>query len=325
MEKVFMDENSSDQNLKCSNCNAEVTPGTRFCTECGTPVEEVIVKDDSDMQPPSLEEIGDDEGQDKKAICPKCYTEVPSGMRFCTECGTKVEAVPSSTQPTVCPKCYADVPSGVRFCTECGTKIEAAVNSTQETICPKCYTEVPPGTQFCTECGTKIGQVTLNQSTCPKCYADVAPGVRFCTECGTSLEAKTKTGPTSSDISRELKKRREEKGTIITPETEDAVESVMESGKGFMKGVGGFLNKASSSLEDNLNNLSGSSKATPSSSDINLKLKKRREMKKINPGYLVCDSCGSYYQLQPGENPDDFSDECDCGGRLNHKESLPDS
>lgn len=273
-----MDENSSDQNLKCSNCNAEVPSGTKFCTECGTAIEE-IPKDTEEMY--------------KGVICPKCYTEVPSGLRFCTECGTKVEAVTSSTQPTTCPNCYAEVPSGVRFCTECGTKIEAAVNSTQETICPKCYTEVPPGTQFCTECGT-------------------------------SLEAKAKTGPTSSDISRELKKRREEKGTIVTPETEDAVESVMESGRGFMKGVGGFLNKASSSLEDNLNNL-GSSKVAPSSSDINLKLKKQRAMKKINPGYLVCDSCGSYYQLQPGESPEDFSDECDCGGRLNHKESLPDS
>jgi|GEM_PF-425303 len=304
-----MDENSSDQNLKCSNCNAEVPSGTKFCTECGTAIEE-IPKDTEEMY--------------KGVICPKCYTEVPSGLRFCTECGTKVEAVTSSTQPTTCPNCYAEVPSGVRFCTECGTKIEAAVNSTQETICPKCYTEVPPGTQFCTECGTKIGQTTVTPSTCPNCYADLEPGVRFCTECGTSLEAKAKTGPTSSDISRELKKRREEKGTIVTPETEDAVESVMESGRGFMKGVGGFLNKASSSLEDNLNNL-GSSKVAPSSSDINLKLKKQRAMKKINPGYLVCDSCGSYYQLQPGESPEDFSDECDCGGRLNHKESLPDS
>lgn len=303
-----MDENSSDQNLKCSNCNAEVPPGTSFCTECGTAIEEI---------PKGTEEM------DKGVICPKCYAEVPSGLRFCTECGTKIETVGTSSQPTTCPKCYAEVPPGTRFCIECGSKIEA-VATTQETICPNCYAEVSPGTQFCTECGTKIGQTTVNPSTCPNCYADLEPGVRFCTECGTSLEAKAKTGPTNSDISKELKKRREEKGTIVTPETEDAVESVMESGRGFMKGVEGFLNKASSSLEDNLNNL-GSSKGTASSSDINLKLKKRRAMKKINPGYLVCDSCGSYYQLQPGESPEDFSDECDCGGRLNHRESLSDS
>lgn len=229
----------------------------------------------------------------------------------------------TSNQPSICPNCYAEVTPGTQFCTECGTKIEA-VATTLETICPKCYTEVTPGTQFCTECGTKIGQTTVTPSTCPNCYADLEPGVRFCTECGTSLEAKTKTGPTNSDISRELKKRREENGTIITPETEDAVESVMESGRGFMRGVGEFLNKASSSLEDNLNNL-GSSKGTSSSSEINLKLKKRRAMEEVNPGYLICESCGGYYQLQPGESPEDFSDECDCGGRLNHTELLPDT
>ena len=32
--------------------------------------------------------------------------------------------------------------------------------------------------------------------------------------------------------------------------------------------------------------------------------------------YLVCDKCGSYYELQPGESQDDFTDECECGGKL---------
>lgn len=41
VEKVFMDENRSAPNLKCNNCNAEVPPGTRFCTECGTAIEEI--------------------------------------------------------------------------------------------------------------------------------------------------------------------------------------------------------------------------------------------------------------------------------------------
>lgn len=38
--------------------------------------------------------------------------------------------------------------------------------------------------------------------------------------------------------------------------------------------------------------------------------------------YLVCDKCGRYYQLQPGESPDDFSDVCECGGKLKCHESL---
>jgi hypothetical protein len=35
--------------------------------------------------------------------------------------------------------------------------------------------------------------------------------------------------------------------------------------------------------------------------------------------YLVCDSCGGYYQLGDDEEPEDFSDQCDCGGRLEYR------
>jgi hypothetical protein len=39
-------------------------------------------------------------------------------------------------------------------------------------------------------------------------------------------------------------------------------------------------------------------------------------------GYLICDKCGGYYEIQDGESPEDFSDECDCGGKLVYSESL---
>jgi hypothetical protein len=39
-------------------------------------------------------------------------------------------------------------------------------------------------------------------------------------------------------------------------------------------------------------------------------------------GYLVCHDCGGYYQLQPGESPDDFSDTCECGGELKYYEDI---
>ena len=35
-------------------------------------------------------------------------------------------------------------------------------------------------------------------------------------------------------------------------------------------------------------------------------------------GYLVCDKCGGYYKLQPGESPDNFGDQCECGGNLKY-------
>jgi len=39
-------------------------------------------------------------------------------------------------------------------------------------------------------------------------------------------------------------------------------------------------------------------------------------------GYLVCNKCGRYYQLQNGETPGDFTEECECGGKLRYVESL---
>jgi hypothetical protein len=39
-------------------------------------------------------------------------------------------------------------------------------------------------------------------------------------------------------------------------------------------------------------------------------------------GYLVCDNCGGYYELQPGETPEDFTDECECGGKTKYFETL---
>ncbi|BDZ71593.1 hypothetical protein [Methanobacterium petrolearium] len=39
-------------------------------------------------------------------------------------------------------------------------------------------------------------------------------------------------------------------------------------------------------------------------------------------GYLICVKCGGYYELQPGEKPEDFSNECECGGELIYSERL---
>lgn len=63
-----------------------------------------------------------------------------------------------------------------------------------------------------------------------------------------------------------------------------------------------------------------------SGDEINKKLKERKKEKgKVkktdNRGYLVCDSCGGYYELQKGESPFDFQ-ECECGGNLKYKKPI---
>jgi hypothetical protein len=42
-------------------------------------------------------------------------------------------------------------------------------------------------------------------------------------------------------------------------------------------------------------------------------------------GYLECENCGGYYELDEGESPEDFDLTCNCGGKLNHQYRFDDS
>jgi heat shock protein HtpX len=44
--------------------------------------------------------------------------------------------------------------------------------------------------------------------------------------------------------------------------------------------------------------------------------------KQVGNGYLVCDKCNRYYELQPSESPDDFTDKCECGGKLEYRDRI---
>jgi membrane protease subunit (stomatin/prohibitin family) len=49
-----------------------------------------------------------------------------------------------------CPVCNAPLPAKVKFCPECGAKIDA------ENHCTKCGARLSPDAKFCAECGTKV-------------------------------------------------------------------------------------------------------------------------------------------------------------------------
>lgn len=51
------------------------------------------------------------------------------------------------------------------------------------------------------------------------------------------------------------------------------------------------------------------------SNEINQILSNYNGYEQSAGGYLVCEDCGGYYQLQPSESPSDF-DFCECGGQL---------
>ena len=47
--------------------------------------------------------------------CPKCRFENREGVKFCEECGTKMDLV--------CPSCGAKIPTAKKFCGECGYQL----------------------------------------------------------------------------------------------------------------------------------------------------------------------------------------------------------
>lgn len=58
-------------------------------------------------------------------ICKKCGQELPSGAKFCTNCGEKIK---ETSEFKVCPKCGAKYKKDAKFCTTCGYAFGGNVN-----------------------------------------------------------------------------------------------------------------------------------------------------------------------------------------------------
>ncbi len=220
----------------------------------------------------------------------------------------------NSKETIFCTECNAEIPKISKFCFECGKPVKPETQDQPNEIitCPNCHTELSPGLNFCTECGVKVGQKSGDTEKCPECSSEISPGLQFCTKCGASLKAKR--SPTSADINERLRQKRESNGFKNPPKDEN-VEQFISSGKSVVKEFGGILNQAVDDLGQMID------AAGNSNSKKNPEIKPRVKPK-LSPGYLVCDNCGGYYHLQPGESADDFTSECECGGVLEHKISL---
>jgi membrane protease subunit (stomatin/prohibitin family) len=79
--------------------------------------------------------------------CPTCGKPNAAGIKFCGECGGKMEVAPAAT--VACVKCGASLREGAKFCNECGT-------SQEKQKCANCQNELNAGAKFCNECGTKV-------------------------------------------------------------------------------------------------------------------------------------------------------------------------
>jgi hypothetical protein len=67
--------------MNCPKCNAELTPGERFCGECGQPMAAVVA-------PPLPVDRG---------VCPNCGAKREPDKRFCGECGKDFRAAPEAS------------------------------------------------------------------------------------------------------------------------------------------------------------------------------------------------------------------------------------
>ena len=64
--------------------------------------------------------------------CPQCRFENREGVRFCEDCGAKLELS--------CSACGAAVPPGRRFCGNCGQALSQPVGSASRFQSPQSYT-----------------------------------------------------------------------------------------------------------------------------------------------------------------------------------------
>ena len=74
--------------------------------------------------------------------CLKCSSLIRKGMKFCGNCGEKVES------GLVCPQCGYENSDGMRFCGNCGYKLIKQ--------CAACGAENDVMQKFCGNCGNRL-------------------------------------------------------------------------------------------------------------------------------------------------------------------------
>jgi membrane protease subunit (stomatin/prohibitin family) len=87
---------------------------------------------------------GQQQPQAATVACPTCGKPNAAGIKFCGECGGKMEVA-----QVPCVKCNASLREGAKFCNECGA-------SQEKQKCANCQHELNAGAKFCNECGTKV-------------------------------------------------------------------------------------------------------------------------------------------------------------------------
>jgi rRNA maturation endonuclease Nob1 len=243
--------------------------------------------------------------------CNNCSAESPAGSIYCTECGNPLPKKRTNTESmkSVCPHCYAEFDDDIDFCKECGTKTKKITYESDITICLRCYSEIGSDLKYCPVCSSCINSNTSSDKLCPKCLKEVPPGRPYCLYCGTPVDAKksltTKIREKLKSHRDSIKKNPQDQPLISTPSTRN---DSIQTGDNYV-------------IDEEVGKTSAPQHPPISWEKVNQIIEDEKE-KDLKPGYLICNSCGDYYELKLGESPDEFICECSCGGILVHKLEL---
>lgn len=163
----------------CGNCGSMIPAGTKFCPECGAPVQipqpagqrpDVRpVQNGANAGRPSGSSdnagartgssarfeapLKKNAGTHTENVCPQCGKPVSKGAKFCTACGSTISAAAPSvgsaaaTAPDVNSKGTSS---------NAGSSITASQKRAGKKICPSCGAEVEEKSKFCLKCGQKF-------------------------------------------------------------------------------------------------------------------------------------------------------------------------
>lgn len=90
------------------------------------------------------------------------------------------------SQMLKCQKCDMENDPNVKFCANCGNKLQAPVEIQKTIACNQCGKENDASAKFCDDCGNKLAHAQ-QPVICPHCGAENGGNVKFCSKCGTGL------------------------------------------------------------------------------------------------------------------------------------------
>jgi predicted amidophosphoribosyltransferase len=150
--------------LYCPDCNHELGPGEKACTNCGLNLQvkppfivfEAKVLESPVSEPENIVE------ESYSGRCPRCQVSLYVEDGFCSECGQ-----------TFCTRCGQATTDEDLSCPGCGLSLYFD--------CPLCGFELTAETELCPNCNA------LFPGHCPHCQSKVSAGDLACGQCGLGL------------------------------------------------------------------------------------------------------------------------------------------